>query len=212
MRASVLIPCVARHIGLLPELFNHLARQTVRPDEVVVSVSGAATMPTAVANAAALHRFPIRILPQPGFANAARNRNLAADASKGELLIYQDADDLPHPQRVELLRALFETYEIDHAVHYFTRQHWSPGERYEARTVGSEAQGEDQFVFSYHVTNGNPATTRGVHKTVWWPENLNVGEDVHFNTAACAKFRSRSAVLRLPLLLYRQHLSGTQYR
>ena len=209
LRTSVLVPCVAKHTGLIPELLAHLAAQSTKPDEVVIAVSGCRT-PDDVRNYAVLQPFPVRIDDRHVTANASVNRNRASDLATGDVFIYQDADDLPHPQRVEILKQLFEEYDVDHVMHAFTHGGWMQG-NYHIPSILHTARYETAYRFHSGITNGNPATSRAVHGSVWWDHGRNVGEDVFFNQSVYARFPGRKAVLDLPLLLYRQHLSGTRY-
>lgn len=211
LRTSVIVPCVNAHANLLPELLAYVIAQSVRPDEVVISISGAVTAPPHVRAYAEGCPFPVRILASALRANAARNRNRASDASTGDVLIYQDADDLPHPQRVEIIKHVFETYELHHVMHHFTKSEGAQSPKWSHYALPAAVHTDPSFVFYYDVTNGNVATSRALHRAVHWPENVSVGEDVHFNKAAYERFPGATGVLKLPLLFYRQHLSGTRY-
>lgn len=201
MRTSVLVPCAPSHVRLLPALLRSLTAQTQRPDEIIVATGGRP-------NLSELARIaPVRIVLTSPRANASTNRNLAADASTGAILIYQDADDVPHPQRVALIKAAFEWYDIDHLMHYFTYDPKPLSRRHSDSAIILQRQ--DQYSFDLSVTNGNPATSRRLHRTIWWNNDVTIGEDVDFNTRATSAFPGRSAILPLPLLHYRRQLSAT---
>src|SRR6185295_8415761 len=50
---------------------------------------------------------------------AGPSRQLGSDNSTGEVLIYQDADDLPHSKRVQIINHLFENNDILHLNHSY---------------------------------------------------------------------------------------------
>ena len=207
-RVSVVVPCSSKHVQHLPEILRELAMQTSPPDEVVVAVSGVATAPAHRAPA----RIPfLRILASAAPANAAQNRNRGTAASTGSVIVYQDADDLPHPQRIELLRHLFDAFDVDHVMHGFrSGREVDPEWRSTRRSLDQlarEAVRRPDYVFEYATTNGNPAVSSRVAHAVQWPEHLAVGEDVAFNRAACDASRA-CVVVPWPLLHYRQHLSA----
>lgn len=120
-RISVIIPCDSAHIQYLPELLNALEMQSYIPDEVIISIS----------NSCNKDDFPISLIQQSNFSFslkilrsskrqfAGENRNIAVSASTGTLIICQDADDLPHQQRVEIIKKLFQKTSFDFLVHLF---------------------------------------------------------------------------------------------
>jgi hypothetical protein len=44
---------------------------------------------------------------------------MAEELCLGDIILYQDADDLPHPQRVEIVKQYFETHDIVHLTHSY---------------------------------------------------------------------------------------------
>lgn len=196
---------------MLPPLLGELERQTVRPDEVVLAISGVPAPPKLPGT-----RFPVRVATDPTARNAAANRNRALSLVTGTVVVYQDADDIPHAQRLEIIRHLFACYEIDHLMHGYehappTRDAtaWRAG-RYELRYTEGLLRSDPRYRFDLGITNGNPAVSRELLRRVGWPEQHRVGEDVAFNTRAYKLAGPRCATLPLPLLLYRQHLSATR--
>ena len=202
VKVSVVVPCAPRHARLLEPLMALLDRQTSRPNEVVIA--GTTTR-------LAARSFPIRIVATEPRANAARNRNAATSRATGDVICYQDADDVPHTQRIEIVRRLFERFDVEHLMHAFVHAAhpttaWSTS-RYDVGAIDRLAR-YHPYSFEAGLTNGNPAVRRTLAQAVRWPEGRRIGEDVAFNVAACARSRS-NVVLRVPLLLYRQHLSAT---
>ena len=200
---SVVIPCASKHASILPSLIGQFEKQTSPPEEIVISISGTKTPPPLTSK-----KIRVVVLSNEGRANASVNRNRATARARGDLFVYQDADDIPHPQRIEIVRALFARFEFDHLLHQFTPQggaSWSAS-RY-APPFERLAHYRDKYQFEYGTTNGNPVVSRQTALRFRWPENINLGEDVRFNCNVYAQVK-RKVILRAPLLFYRQFLSA----
>ena len=74
--------------GTIARLLDSIASQTRLPDEVVACDGG--SVDDTVARLNAERRFPVRVIEAPG-ANISRGRNLAIDASMGDLIVCADA-------------------------------------------------------------------------------------------------------------------------
>lgn len=197
MRVSVIVPCSHKHVRFLPELIKHFGAQTRKADEIVVSVSGC-DAPAALAG--------VRILHSPAPQTCGQNRNRASEAAVGDVLIYQDADDLPHPQRIAIIAGLFEAYEIEHLMHQFFYKKSEPRTFTFEEAVACSAYRAAHNAVS-GVTNGNVSITRAVFQTIQWPSSFGTGTDQDFNRSVYARF-ARTVVTPLPLLTYRHQLSS----
>ena len=218
LRTSVAVPCIGKHVDLLPDLLRHFERQTVRPDEIAFSISSCTQLSSVVAAALKKSPIPTIVKTDPGVAYAGKNRNRAAAATTGAIILYQDADDLPHPQRVELVKRAFEEHEIDHLIHLYTHAtkpagRYGPGvpgkltDRYDEARFKRELAHQPAYAYSFKIHNGNIATTRQVFQAVKWDETMRRAQDVVYNKAVYRHFK-QNAVLALPLVFYRQHLSS----
>lgn len=119
MKTSVIVPCVARHFLWLSGMLENYQNQTVRPDEVVVSLSEVEKLNPKEINDIEQgdYSFDLKIIRNTGRVIDGDNRTIAMNNSSGEILIFSDADDIPHPQRVEISKFIFENYEVDHILH-----------------------------------------------------------------------------------------------
>ena len=197
LSVSVVVPCAHAHVQHLVGLVGVLQAQTRKPDQIVFAISGCL--------ASALPRLEAEIIHSPERQTAGSNRNRGSAAARGDVVIYQDADDLPHPQRVEIIAALFEKYQIDHLMHRYTRSEARP-EEFSVKEASKRTTYRPTLGTSA-VTNGNPAVARSLLGAVRWPEYANIGEDLEFNARAYV-YTKRTAVVELPLLMYRQDLSS----
>lgn len=182
LSTSVIIPCAASHFRLIPELLNLYNEQTTPPDEVVVSLSECHRISDSELEATenVPWKFQLKIVKNGGTLSAGQNRNIAFAHSTGDLILPHDADDLPHPQRVEVVKHVFEHYEVDHLFHL-----WIPPE------INFVPYDQDHLTAKYLTTystaemfaihNAYSCALRSVCEKVKWPEHFNRSEDTEFN-------------------------------
>jgi|GEM_PF-1087471 hypothetical protein len=212
LKTSVIIPCVAFHFCHLESLLQCYAMQTYAPDEVVIFLSDIKSLDNGTQRICALKNqawpFSLVILEQRERRSAGVGRNIACAHSSGDLILTQDADDIPHPQRVEVVKYLFENYKIDHLIH-----RWIPeGENFKNYDTLMPSlhsfQNYDEInqAFDY-VHNGNICFLSKITQTLRWEDDLTADHDVQFNREVYARFKS-CAFLPWDLILYRPHLSA----
>ncbi len=211
-KITVMVPCWHGHAHYLEPLLEELAGQTLRPDEVVVSLSESGIVDPVAIERLETHRWPfdLIILTETKRLYAGPNRNRAFDFATGELIICQDADDLPHPQRIEIIHAVYRDYAPDHIMHNYILDG--------SKEVGWEAFDLNEIPVrrptSWHsllrdfkkVTHGNVAVSRRVLSKIKWP-NMRVGEDCAFNKK-CLEYFGNTVVIDWPLYLYREQNSS----
>lgn len=210
MKTTIIIPCHYLHFYLIPELLSHYENQTIIPDEIVVSLSEAHKVQDKLIVKVENTKYPfqLKIIKSQEVLYGGQNRNKACEHSTGDILISQDADDIPHPQRVELIKSLFERYQIDHLMHHFILSDKKFTFYYPENLSNLIQYCSDAYSVCnnplYH--NGNIAIARYVFDKVKWPSHERLGEDVEFNTAVYNQFK-KTVILPWPLLLYRNNLS-----
>ena len=123
LKTSIIIPCAGAHFQHLNVLLQSYEHQTCLPDEVVISLSSTEELNISEIDTMENNAWPfkIKILRTFGKQSAGLNRNIASSHATGDIFIYQDADDIPHPQRVEIVKFLFENYFIVRFLPYFCR-------------------------------------------------------------------------------------------
>lgn len=216
MTVSVIVPCAGQHLQFLPRLLEEYVKQTCLPDEIVISLSSVEHLKKEEIDALENRSWPflLKILRFIGKQSPGLNRNLAAMQTGGDILISQDADDLPHPQRVEIVKFFFENYEIDHLLHK-----WLPEEgeiaiydKTEIAVKHFDAYDEIyKTSFGDHLHNGNNALKREVARKIPWDDvkTLTSDHDVKFNRDVYDTFRN-TLVIDCPLLIYRWKHSALQ--
>jgi glycosyltransferase involved in cell wall biosynthesis len=119
MKIGVAVPCYYGHIPHLMYLLDSIESQTSRPDKVVVSCSS-----TSELFETKQYSFPLEIVITEHHKNAAQNRNIAASKlSDMDYITFMDADDLMHPQRIEILLKTFRETECDIILHNYWLNH-----------------------------------------------------------------------------------------
>lgn len=210
LKTSIIVPCYYKHFDYIFELLTHLQNQTILPDEVVVSLSECNKVPQETLETVLNTPWPflLKVLQHEGKMSEGQNRNSACQASFGDVLICQDADDLPHPQRVEIIKYLFETYLIDHLIHQYTAIENS-FQNYDNDYVDVQTYYSRKYwkINVPDITNGNVALTREVFQKVKWGEKHQIGQDVQFNQRVYSLFTNK-AIAELKLLLYRNQFSS----
>lgn len=211
MKTTIIIPCHYRHFQHVYDLLVHYENQSVLPDEVVISLSESQNVPRDQIERVMNEpwAFSVTILESSEKLTASQNRNLASLNSTGDLLICQDADDLPHPQRVEIIHTIFEQFEVEHLLHYWIRPQeafsFYKSEAFENFSTYCKTYRQAKLLGG--ITNGNNAYTREVFNRIQWPEQNGIGEDVSFNNAVYKSFKYK-VVVKAPLLMYRNELSS----
>lgn len=209
MSTSVLIPCCKKHFSLLENILGCYEKQTCLPDEVVISLSDVEKI-----NKDEIDRlenlpwsFDLKIVRKIGKESAGQNRNIAYKNSTKDIIIYQDADDLPHPQRVEIVKYLFETYYIDHLIHRWIppEDHFIPYTKENLNVIPCSTYNEVNR-FSY-IHNGNVCMTREVADKIVWESVFGYDRDVQYNMRVYQAFKN-TVFLNANLVIYRNFLSA----
>lgn len=106
IRVGIAICCYKGHISILKRLLDSIESQTRKPNEVVVSCSS--SEPDDIPYRRDMYSFPFRILTHSERKNAAQNRNYAAAQLTTDVVCFFDADDIMHPQRIEIIADCFQ--------------------------------------------------------------------------------------------------------
>ena len=98
---GVVIPCYKPHIHLLKRLFDSIEGQTKKPDMVIVSCSSSeeSDIPYKQED----YSFSFKIHTHKERKNQAQNRNYGAKLINTDIISFIDADDIMHPQRIEII-------------------------------------------------------------------------------------------------------------
>lgn len=121
LRSALILPCTRAHFEIHLELsLLQYMEGTVWPDEVIVSVSEAEALdPWLLASLRERYsqlfaRFVIITFEGPR--SSGFNRQAASELAEADILVYADADDPAHPQRLDVLLAHFALRAADELV------------------------------------------------------------------------------------------------
>jgi glycosyltransferase involved in cell wall biosynthesis len=115
MKIGVAIPCYHGHIPALLELLDNLKKQTRLPDKVAISCSSTNEFPK-LKN----YGFSIETVVTKDKKSAAENRNIASSKLMDmDYITFFDADDLMHPQRIEILCMVCQNSNPDIILHNY---------------------------------------------------------------------------------------------
>jgi cellulose synthase/poly-beta-1,6-N-acetylglucosamine synthase-like glycosyltransferase len=197
---SIIIPCYPGHFQFLKELILDFCQQTVLPNEIVISLSEADKINKMEIEDLRNTNLPIKLIliENKQKLYAGENRNMAAGNCTGDIIICQDADDKPHPQRIEIIKSQFIKSNIDHLIHGYSKK----AEELNYSFYGNPKNFEKKF----RLAAGNIAIKKEVFAKIKWT-NLPRGEDCKFNKDV-KKAGFKCIKIFLPLLFYRQNLSS----
>ena len=118
MKIGVAIPSYYGHISRLFDLLDSIENQTILPDKVVVSCSSTNSFENTKK-----YNFSLDIIITSDKHNASQNRNIAAlNLLNMNYITFIDADDIMHPQRIEMLLYAFKTYNSDIILHNYINE------------------------------------------------------------------------------------------
>jgi glycosyltransferase involved in cell wall biosynthesis len=206
LTTSIIVPCHSTHAKYLPELLSHLKNQTVPPNEVVISISDADSISDDVKVCLDQETYPFKVVAiySKNKVSEGGNRNIACSNAKGDIFICNDADDLPHPQRIEVIKYFFENYEVDFLVHDFYYNE-TDIELLELSSIRSFNLGPRRKEKSY--ARGCPALSRHVFSVSKWNEEFKIGIDVYFVNNVWKRFKN-SFIIDAKIYQYREELSS----
>jgi hypothetical protein len=218
LTTSLIIPCHLGHAKYLPNLVKeYVYNQTVLVDEIIISLSNIESVPSVHPTVLGELEntqwpIPVVVIKNEGAVSEGDNRNRACHRAKSDVFICQDADDIPHRQRIEVIKFLFEHYHVDHIVHGY---YINGDSCYTNSTLIDfdipDMKSIDWFCpHEYEINNGAngvASISRAVFDAIQWYPGFSHGIDVEFNRKAYELFKNRIAV-KNKIYLYRQYYSG----
>jgi hypothetical protein len=122
MKIGVAVPAYIGHIVPLFKLLDSIQNQTIMPDKVVVSCSSTKDSDfDSYYEKMKNYTFPLQIITTEDKKCAAQNRNIAAsNLMDMDYISFIDADDIMHPQRIEVLLKVFKDHDSDIILHNYS--------------------------------------------------------------------------------------------
>ena len=149
MKTSLVIPATNGNFNYLQCILSHYRDGTVKPDQVVISLSNAHLVKKKKIEELE-KKFEnifqnLKIVQHDKVMVQGPNRDAASMAADHDIIISNDGDDIPHPQRIEVIKYFFENYDIMHLNHSY------------------QTRNETTFVPINHVTFLDPKQTFSHH-------------------------------------------------
>lgn len=123
MKTSLVIAATDGNFGYLNCILAHYRDGTVKPDQVVLSISNAHLIDSQrisfLRDKYSSVFEDLKIIEHNKIMIQGPNRDAATMAADNEIIISNDADDIPHPQRVEIIKHFFEHHDIVHLNHSY---------------------------------------------------------------------------------------------
>ena len=176
---TVIVPCIPENVHLLPDLVESYNNQSKLPDEMIITLSDLCKMDIGyiyeIEECKDLAKFKILFLVSQKNLSIAEHRNTACKYSTGKLLIFNNPDDLPHKQRIEIIRSFFELPNVDFLIHKWKgkddindfNKNYRIGHIPYYKIKRSEYQGLAEVIYDY----GNIAFRKPVYEKIKWQQS-----------------------------------------
>jgi len=125
MKTTVYIPCMFEHWWNIPTIFSCYEAGNILPDEYVIYLNGyedkidIKKITEPLIQKIEQHRLNVVIKKDSQKLSCNYVRSQALDVCAGEIIIMQDADDLPLCDRVRVIKDVFEKHNPDVLMHSF---------------------------------------------------------------------------------------------
>lgn len=212
LKISIIIPCHYKHFRHIGKLLDAYEKQTLLQSEIIIILCEYEKL-----NRNEIMRiekrkcsYVIKIIKLIEKSPAGRNRYIGAKEAIGDIIIFQDADDLPHIQRNEIINKCFiNNPKIVHVLHGFSR--YMTNKMYDINNIPSVTLHYNIFfnhkeMSKYNITNGNIAIRKNIVDIINWDTKRYRGQDVALNKNIYAMFKMY-LIIKLPLYVYRENLT-----
>lgn len=115
--------CITAYSGdcrLLPATLQYFSYQTFCPYEIIVYVSNVNNIDIPKTLDITHQNVPIHQVVSTKRTMQSVARNICSSVATGDIIVFFDVDDIPHPQKLEITSNIFNNYSIDFLLHNFT--------------------------------------------------------------------------------------------
>lgn len=120
MKISFCITSYINDVHLLDKLLEAIQNQTEAPDELIVYSSDIFELKVPNAINIANNNVPINTIVSSKRTMQSVARNVCSFIADGDVIIFFDVDDIPHKQKIEITRYIFNTYKPDFFLHNYS--------------------------------------------------------------------------------------------
>ena len=116
---SLCITCYVGDYNLVSPLLDEFAKQTVAPDEIIISSSGMRQDELIDLDYFVIAGQAVPVIHQNSEQRHMQSvaRNAGSKASTKDVIVFFDVDDIPHPQKVEVTKKLFSDSKLSAFIH-----------------------------------------------------------------------------------------------
>jgi hypothetical protein len=212
---AVIIPCYHGHFKFLENLLNEYTKQTKLPDQIVISISEADKIPEIEINKLNNYYWPfeLKIITSYEQLFAGPNRNKAIINADTDIIVCQDADDIPHPQRIEIIKYAFDNFEIDYLLHLSSRNQECLNNRYhlENKPINNqEIFNLESIDTKLDGSHGTLSAKKDILMLYNWSKK-NFRQDVKL-TQKLKKKLGYPRIIKYPLYFYDKKNSSAEYK
>lgn len=123
MKSSLCITSFDQDCYLIPSLLEMLAFQSMAPHEIILYVSGVSKLELPKQLMIGSQTIPVYTIYSSKRTMQSIARNICSKIASGDIIIFFDVDDEPHPQKIEITHFLFNTYNVDFVLHSYISSH-----------------------------------------------------------------------------------------
>lgn len=219
---AVGIPCDAAHIPVLQAAVDSIHEQTLKPGQILISISNVDQHIKLASN------IPYKIFYNKEKLSPGQNRNIIMENNVNDYVIFQDADDLSHPSRIQLVLEAFSitqtslflvhSYVLDKPVDHNSSARYMSYKDFKSHNITLDEK--NIFIFNkrhaHHcsgplgmncaIHNGCISIKKELFESIRWT-NKPSGEDVEF-IDNCIAAGIKGVAINSPLYYYRNSLSS----
>jgi glycosyltransferase involved in cell wall biosynthesis len=116
MKISVIIPVYPPHFIFIPKILDQLKKQTLQPDEIIIAASEINNNFELIN---IINNPKVKLITTQEKQPAGMNRNMGMNASTGDIILFMDADDIYHKEKIEITNYYFQKYNCDLFLHSY---------------------------------------------------------------------------------------------
>jgi len=232
MKISLVIPSTPNHFKYLDCILTKYFENTVKPDQVIISVSEGNLINQQLTDQLKIKYSKmfddfIMVLNDKKVMEGP-NRGVGSKYATCDYITYHDSDDIPHPQRIEIIKHFFEKYDILHLNHSYTfktefnyisiddivkyeseflyKNHFNDIENIGKRPTEIFPNPKDKsygcsWLIGFPICGGPTSINRKVLDRINWSEDKILSYDYDFCMDVLFKFK-KSMVINSPLIWY----------
>ncbi len=224
---SLVIPCIHIHFEYIISLLKLYESQTLVPEEVILVITNADKLESHEIDELKnkKFKFALKIIEINRLSYSGNTRYIGAKNVSKNIIIFQDADDIPHSQRLEMIKYFFDKYPgIVHVCHKWSKTPDTFNQKnYEIPNNCKKSIKKVKYVIPQfnmfsatryrkleHVANGNIGIRRKIVNNLNWYRRMSRKQDIALNVDIANKYR-KTLFIREELYLYRSDNSSYKF-